>query len=152
MSRRTLALGLQRAVRPGVALRAPTTSHLAFVQAQVRRFESEAAYHPIADEALENIQDSIDEALDSTSIEYEVVLASGVLTLKLPPHGTWVINKQTPNRQIWWSSPLSGPKRYEYDEDDGFWFSTKDGLSLGPFLVQEIRRFYPELTDFEIHA
>jgi len=26
----------------------------------------------------------------------------------------WVINKQTPNRQLWWSSPISGPRRYEY--------------------------------------
>ena len=24
-----------------------------------------------------------------------------------------MINKQTPNRQLWWSSPLSGPRRYE---------------------------------------
>ena len=22
------------------------------------------------------------------------------------PHGTYVFNKQTPNRQIWWSSPI----------------------------------------------
>lgn len=33
---------------------------------------------------------------------------SGVLTLKLPDgHGTYVINKQPPNKQIWLSSPSS---------------------------------------------
>jgi frataxin-like iron-binding protein CyaY len=31
---------------------------------------------------------------------------SGVLTVRLGRHGTFVINKQTPNRQIWLSSPV----------------------------------------------
>ena len=117
---------------------------------QLRWFETEADYHEIADATLDTIQDSIDDVFDKTSIEYEVSLASGVLTFSLPPHGTWVINKQTPNRQLWWSSPLSGPKRYEYDDDDQLWFSTKDGLTLGPFLVQEIRHFHPELEEWEL--
>ena len=30
----------------------------------------------------------------------------GVLTVALGTHGTYVINKQSPNRQLWWSSPL----------------------------------------------
>ena len=30
----------------------------------------------------------------------------GVLTVKLGAHGTYVYNKQTPNRQIWMSSPI----------------------------------------------
>ncbi len=30
----------------------------------------------------------------------------GVLTVKLGQKGTYVINKQTPNRQIWMSSPV----------------------------------------------
>jgi frataxin len=55
----------------------------------------------------------------------EVSLSSGVLTITLPPHGTWVINKQTPNQQIWWSSPVSGPRRYEYDTDHQTWVATR---------------------------
>lgn len=34
------------------------------------------------------------------------VFQQGVLTLRLGESGTYVINKQTPNRQIWWSSPI----------------------------------------------
>lgn len=30
----------------------------------------------------------------------------GVLTVRLGARGTYVINKQSPNMQIWWSSPL----------------------------------------------
>jgi len=32
---------------------------------------------------------------------------SGVLTLDLGSHGTYVLNKQPPNKQIWLSSPVS---------------------------------------------
>ena len=39
---------------------------------------------------------------------------AGVLTLDFPPHGTYVMNKQPPNKQIWLSSPVSGPKRFDY--------------------------------------
>ena len=97
-----------------------------------RTFRTEADFHAVADEALETIQDAIDEAFEEGGIGEgggdgdgdgdgdgnlpEVGVASGVLTLSMPPHGTWVINKQTPNRQLWWSSPLSGPRRYEFSE------------------------------------
>lgn len=37
-----------------------------------------------------------------------------MLTLRLGELGTYVINKQTPNRQIWMSSPMSGPVRYDW--------------------------------------
>ena len=48
--------------------------------------------------------------------ESDVTLASGVLTLSLEGHGTYVINKQSPNRQIWLSSPISGPSRFDYNQ------------------------------------
>ncbi|CAN0379455.1 unnamed protein product [Laminaria digitata] len=51
----------------------------------------------------------------------------GVLNIIVSDRGTWVINKQSPNRQIWWSSPISGPMRFEYDEDGERWVNTRDG-------------------------
>lgn len=109
-----------------------------------RLFMSVADYHLAADETLERIQDAIDEALEEKGIpEYEVTLASGVLTLVLPPHGTWVINKQTPNQQLWWSSPISGPRRYEHD--DGEWVFTRDeshSMTLFQALQEELGQIY----------
>jgi frataxin len=128
----------------------PALSSLPNSSQQIRGFKTEAEYNSIADETLDTIQDAVDDALDATSIEYECENAAGVLTLKMPPHGTWVINKQTPNQQIWWSSPLSGPKRFEYEPESGEWFSTKDGLYLGPHLVQELRHVHKQLEEFEI--
>ena len=66
----------------------------------------------------------------------------GVLTINLGTKGCWVINKQTPNRQIWWSSPISGPRRYEMQyckiESKTSWRYTKDNSDLLHTLVDEI--------------
>jgi frataxin len=52
--------------------------------------------------------------------------------------GTYVINKQSPNRQIWWSSPISGPKRFEYDTTEDKWLNTRDRCDLWDLLAEEI--------------
>ncbi len=97
-------------------------------------FENESEYHSVADETLEDIQDAVEIAVEDNDIggndmesQPEVVYASGVLTMSFPPHGTWVLNKQTPNRQIWWSSPISGPRRYEFDPETSEWVYTRSG-------------------------
>jgi len=36
------------------------------------------------------------------------------MTIQFGNIGTYVINKQPPNKQIWVSSPKSGPKRYDF--------------------------------------
>ena len=74
---------------------------------------------------------------------------AGVLTLIFPPHGTYVLNKQPPNKQIWLSSPVSGPKRYDWvddaaDGDDvigqgqGQWVYLRDGSTLSGLLEEEV--------------
>jgi frataxin-like iron-binding protein CyaY len=75
----------------------------------IRYFQSEAAFHKIADHTLHTIQDAVEELLDSQeeNDDYDVGNASGVLNIRIYPHGTWCINKQTPNRQIWVSEESS---------------------------------------------
>ena len=75
------------------------------------------------DTMLENLENLLDEIGNPEyEVEYGVRLAipmrygrdvpdvlhaqSGVLTLKLGNKGTYVINKQPPNKQIWLSSPF----------------------------------------------
>jgi len=65
----------------------------------------------------------------------------GVLTVNLGgQHGTYVINRQTPNKQIWLSSPTSGPKRYDFvgTVAAGRWIYKHSGQSLHELLQQEI--------------
>jgi len=60
-----------------------------------------------------------------------------------------VINKQPPNKQIWLSSPISGPKRYDYvvlgegqhekeGGGSGGWIYLRDGSSLSELLLKEV--------------
>uniref|UniRef100_A0A8C9BRA0 Frataxin, mitochondrial n=1 Tax=Phocoena sinus TaxID=42100 RepID=A0A8C9BRA0_PHOSS len=61
----------------------------------------------------------------------------GVLTIKLGGDlGTYVINKQTPNKQIWLSSPSSGPKHYDWTGRN--WVYSHDGVSLHELLATEL--------------
>jgi frataxin len=49
---------------------------------------------------------------------HPLLLQSGVLTLNLGTHGTYVINKQPPNKQIWLSSPVRWVD-FSYSADGG---------------------------------
>jgi frataxin len=93
----------------------------------------------------------VEEALEDKGIpDFEVTFASGVLTMVFPPRGTWVLNKQTPNQQIWWSSPISGPRRYEYEE--GEWVYTRDdshSMTLTQALQEEIQQIYDVEIDLQ---
>lgn len=61
------------------------------------------------------------------------------------PFGTYVINRQTPNRQIWFSSPVSGPKRFDFVQTkstpkvDGYWYYKHDGSTLHATLQNELK-------------
>lgn len=92
-------------------------------------------YHQIADVYLEGLGDDL-ELLGESNPKVEYELATGFLTLNLPPNGVYVINKQAPNKQIWLSSPISGPKRY--DLIGGKWITLRDGSSLTKLLEKEI--------------
>lgn len=74
---------------------------------------------------------------------------SGVLNVTFPQYGTYVINKQPPNKQIWLSSPISGPKRYDYvvfgegqnqKEDTAVsdWVYLRDGTTINELFDKEL--------------
>ena len=93
-------------------------------------------YHVQADEYLESILIAYEEyAEEVDSNELDVDLAQGVMSLEIPGAGSYVINKQPPNKQIWLSSPISGPKRYDYV--DGEWVYLRDGTTLTELLEAE---------------
>ena len=60
----------------------------------------------------------------------------------------YVINRQVPTRQLWWSSPLSGPRRYELRE--GAWRATRAGSELRADLAEELGRLAPHLPPLRI--
>lgn len=87
-----------------------------------------------------------------------ICLQAGVLNITIPAIGTYVLNKQPPNRQIWLSSPISGPKRYDWvlegdrmhEKQDtrefahGQWIYLRDGSNLTELLNGEMSLSLPK--------
>jgi frataxin-like iron-binding protein CyaY len=61
----------------------------------------------------------------------------GVLNIETEM-GCWVLNKQAPNQQIWWSSPVSGPLRFEYDLEKRTWTNSRGGEQLKDMIHAEV--------------
>ncbi|KAI8060320.1 hypothetical protein BC940DRAFT_371415 [Gongronella butleri] len=96
-------------------------------------------YHRIADVTLDVMVDNLEAAGEEVEIDgFDLEYSQGVMTLKLGAHGTYVINKQPPNKQIWLSSPKSGPKRFDYDDAQHKWFYQRDNSTLDGLLNDEL--------------
>ncbi|KAF1334292.1 Frataxin, mitochondrial precursor, partial [Globisporangium splendens] len=180
-------LTTQRAISGRVAARAFSTDGSTPTPAPVDAIE-ENRFLELADTALHDIMswlDGVEEMLEESDISLSgshmalvnmvrLHLQQGVLKIDLGEDGTWVINRQIPNRQIWWSSPIrcvdcpfclqnalvavdlmlllvvewrSGPRRYEYDAETNTWVNTRDGTELMELLRNEIF----EATGIEIY-
>ncbi|XDV49442.1 hypothetical protein PO909_018688 [Leuciscus waleckii] len=121
----------------------------------IHRELTETEYGRIADETMDALSEYFEDLTDEnfTGMDYDVVFSSGVLTVKVgSDHGTYVINKQTPNRQIWLSSPTSGPKRYDWTGER--WVYAHDGVTLHSLLSKELSVIFKSNIDLShlIHS
>ncbi|KAH7721950.1 fxn protein [Aphelenchoides avenae] len=104
---------------------------------------SQNDYERLSEDTLHRLTDYLDVLPDVVQCDpaYDISYAMGVLTAYISPKvGTYVINKQSPNRQIWLSSPMSGPKRYDYVS--GRWIYKRDGASLHELLQKEFEKIF----------
>ncbi|CAH1797943.1 unnamed protein product [Owenia fusiformis] len=102
---------------------------------------TEIEFEDICEETLDSLTEFFEDLGDNDDYfkheDYDVQFSSGVLTIQLGGElGTYVINKQTPNKQIWLSSPTSGPKRFNYT--DGTWLYRHTGETLHGLLSSEL--------------
>ncbi|OLY84550.1 Frataxin-like protein [Smittium mucronatum] len=100
----------------------------------------ENEFRRISGNTLVYIQDSIEEFSEDSGTEIDIEFSAGVLNINFGRKGSYVLNQQPPNRQIWFSSPISGPKRFEYDSDSHRWTGTKDGEDLIELLSNELSK------------
>lgn len=100
---------------------------------------SSVQYEKICEETLDSLTEYFEELVEAATHlpDADVSYGDGVLTVVFgEPYGTYVINRQTPNKQIWLSSPTSGPKRYDFI--NGQWIYKHDGKTLHELLNNEI--------------
>nr|CDI55294.1 frataxin [Melanopsichium pennsylvanicum 4] len=126
---------------------------------------TDGEYHKLSDSLLDSLQETFETLLEEADVEtlehearaknqgatrgipaseWDIESASGVMNLRCGVHGTWVINKQPPNKQIWLSSPKSGPKRFDYDATTRTWFCHKEGetSTLNDLLQAELSHVF----------
>lgn len=70
------------------------------------------------------VLDRLMATIEDQAGDLEVDLEGGILTIGLPGGGQYLINKHTPNREIWLSSPKSGAWHFRHDPEAG-WVSTR---------------------------
>jgi len=111
--------------------------------------------HSSAQERIE--ADDIDGSFDN-----DITFTGDVLQLKAAASAaagaagkTWVLNKHNVTRQLWLSSPLSGPSKYNYhapasESTGGVWLSERDGETrLAAVLMGEFGRAFGVEVQFD---
>ena len=70
---------------------------------------------------FDRLADTMQRALDEVDLggddELDLSYASGVLSIRTRLHGTYVLNQHNVTRQVWLSSPVSGPSKYNWHRD-----------------------------------
>lgn len=114
---------------------------------------TELEFEKICNETLESLLDFFENLVDKSADlkGADVTYSSGVLTISLGEKGTYVINRQTPNKQIWLSSPVSGPKRYDLI-DKKIWMYKHDQKSLHSLLQEEFSELLKTDIDLSVCA
>ncbi len=94
----------------------------------------ESAFENLSEQTLKGLEAAIEDQLD-VDVEYR----GGILTVELDDGRQYVINKHTPNRQIWLSSPVSGAAHFDYDQTSGRWKSSRGDAILHDLLAGELK-------------
>lgn len=101
----------------------------------------QSLYDKKSDVFLMDLNDSLEDLSEiNQDFVSNIESNQGVLQFDIANVGTYVINKQPPNKQIWLSSPISGPFRFDYDSLVDDWVSLRDhgDTKLLHLLNQEI--------------
>ncbi|ESR60666.1 frataxin [Citrus sinensis] len=110
-----------------------------------RSLLQEDEFHRLANSTIHDLQEKFEEYGDTIQIDgFDVDYGNEVLTLKLGALGTYVLNKQTPNRQIWLSSPVSGPSRFDWDTGAQGWVYRRTKANLLKLLESELEQLCGE--------
>jgi CyaY protein len=80
---------------------------------------NESEFHRAVDAVLERVESAL-EAHDALDVE----LNEGVMTIALPDASRIIVNRQTPNREIWVAARSGG---FHYAFRDGEWRDTRSG-------------------------
>jgi CyaY protein len=91
---------------------------------------NETEFHRTVDAVLARIESAV-EASDTLEVDLE----SGILTITCPDDTRVIVNRQTPNREIWVAARSGG---FHFSWRDGEWRDTRSGEELFASLARVI--------------
>jgi len=91
---------------------------------------NESDFHSAVDAALARMETSLEDAGD-----LDTDLESGILTITCPDDSRIIVNRQTPNREIWIAARSGG---FHFAFRDGAWRDTRSGDELYASLARII--------------
>jgi CyaY protein len=91
---------------------------------------TETEFHRAVDAVLERVESACE-----SSDALDVALEAGVLTLECPDGSRIIVNRQTPNREIWVAARSGG---FHFAARDGAWRDTRSGEELFATLARLI--------------
>ena len=92
-------------------------------------------YFQAVNETIDGIAHQIEDLYDDGAFmiekntDVDVTHSEGVLTITVGKD-VFIISRQTPSRQLWLSSAISGPWHYTFDHINRDWICTKGDLSF----------------------
>jgi CyaY protein len=91
---------------------------------------NESDFHRAVDAVLARVEASVED-LQGLDVDLE----SGILTVTCPDHSRVIVNRQTPNREIWVAARSGG---FHFTLRDGEWRDTRSGDELFASLARII--------------
>jgi CyaY protein len=91
---------------------------------------TETEFHIAVDAVLARVENALD-----TADDLDVSLEGGVLTIECPDASRIIVNRQTPNREIWVAARSGG---YHFALREGAWRDTRSGDELFAALARVI--------------
>jgi frataxin len=89
---------------------------------------------------LEELSDKIDQADKDFNLDIEY--QDGILSIKiLSNNKIFVINRNSGNKKIWYSSPFSGADYFSYDQNTKQWLSDSK-VELTKKIFEELKEFF----------
>jgi CyaY protein len=100
---------------------------------------NESEFHRAVDAVLARVESAVEGA------DLDVDLESGILTVTCPDDTRVIVNRQTPNREIWVAARSGG---FHFTWRDGAWRDTRSGDELFASLARVIESQSGVRVDF----
>jgi CyaY protein len=91
---------------------------------------NESDFHRAVDAVLAQVEGAV-EAVDALEVDLE----AGILTVTCPDQSRVIVNRQTPNREIWVAARSGG---FHFSQREGAWRDTRSGEELFASLARVI--------------